>query len=142
MGFITQIESILALGTTEVGTGSSFPVFKGHMPDSTVSGSTNRAVALLHTPGDPDDGRVDREHQGLQIITRGAPLNSTTGAYEEAETAAFAIKNAMHGFTGESSSGSPHFVGIWSLSGPFFGGYDQLMRPTFSNNLMVQRSRP
>lgn len=142
MSFITQMQSVLALGTTEVGTGSSFPVFKGLMPDSTVIDS-DRAVALLHTAGEPDDGHDLREHQGLQIITRGAPLNSSsTDAYTEAENAAFASKNAMRGFTGESSAGADHIVGIWNLSGPFFGGYDQSMRPTFSNNLMVQRSLP
>lgn len=143
MAFLTQIASVLELGTTEAGTGSTFPIFKGMLPDSTVAGVPDRAVALLLTPGAPDDGHNLREHPGIQVLVRGAPLqNSTTESYEEAEGLAFTVKDALHGFSGESSSGARHIVGIWSQSGPFFGGYDSSMRPVFSNNLIVQRSKP
>lgn len=139
--FLQEINTIIEAGTTEAGsTFSDWPIYRSHLPDSTAIG--DRAVALLNSAGEPDLGQPDVEKPGLQVITRGLPLKKFSTAYEEAETVAFAVKNALHGFSGESSSGGTHYVGIWNESGPFFLGFDESKRPLFSNNLLVQRSRP
>ena len=139
--FLDEIESIIVAGTTEAGEGSSFPIFLSQMPDSTVSSVTDRAVALLHERGGPDGGRVETESPGLQVIVRGASITEVSSGYEEAANVASEVKNSLHGFSGKSSSGSRHYVGVWNESGPFFVGYDENYRPHFSTNLRVTRSR-
>lgn len=137
--YLEEIEAIIVAGTTEAGSGSSFPIFLSHVPDSTVSSVTDRLVAVLHSIGGPDLGRVEVEEPGLQVIVRGASITEVSSGYEEAYGVAHAVKNALHEFTGASTG--KHYVGIWSESGPYFIGHDTNMRPLFSNNLRVLRSR-
>lgn len=138
---LQEINTIIEAGTTEAGsTFPDWPIYRGHLPDSTAIG--DRAVALLNTAGEPDLGQPDVEKPGLQVITRGLSLKEFDTAYTEAEAVAYSVKNALHGFSGESSSGGTHYVGVWNESGPFFIGFDSSKRPLFSNNLLIQRSRP
>ena len=78
--FLQEISTIVETGTTEAGsTHATWPMYRGHLPDSTVVG--DRAVALLHAPGLPDvggavsDGRADIERPGLQVVVRGLSLS-------------------------------------------------------------------
>lgn len=139
--YLEEIETIIVAGTTEAGSGSSFPIFLSHLPDSTVASITDRLVAVLQSVGGADQGRTEVENPGLQILVRGARITEVSTGYEEAWGVAHAVKNALHGFTGATSSGGKHYVGIWNESGPFFIGHDDKMRPVFSNNLRVLRSR-
>lgn len=138
--FLEDIEWILVQTSTDDLDLDNFPVYLGHMPDSTVAAFTDKAVALLNTLGGADYGRVEIEEPGLQILVRGASIYQQSSGYEEAFSAAHQIKNALHGFSGPTSSGK-NVVGIWNQSGPFFLGFDQEMRPNFSNNFRVMRSR-
>ena len=144
--FLQEISTIVETGTTEAGsTHATWPMYRGHLPDSTVVG--DRAVALLHAPGLPDvggavsGGRADIERPGLQVVVRGLSLSQYSSAYVEAETVARSVKNALHGFTGLSSAGGTRYVGIWNEGGPGFIGFDGSMRPMFSTNLRVERSK-
>lgn len=139
MAFLDEIAAAIEAGTTEAGTGSSFPIFRGMMPDSTVLG--DRAVALILTGGYPDDARVTLDRPGLQVLVRGAQANQVSTAYQEAEIVAWSVKNALHEYHGTPSSSGLYYVGIWNESGPFFLGVDEVQRPVFSNNLRIQRSR-
>lgn len=140
--FLEEIEAIIVAGSTLVGDGTSFPVFLGHMPDSTRANMPDRSVALLHNSGGPDYGRVEIERPALQVLTRGASIYDASTAYEEASSLAHDIKNVLHEFTGDSGlSGGKAYVGIWNMSGPFFLGFDDSMRPVFSNNFRILRSR-
>lgn len=139
MAYLDEIVTIIEAGTTEAGSGSIWPIFTGHLPDSTVIG--NRAVALLASPGEGDEERVDIENPGLQVIVRGRSQLQDSSCYQDAAAVAQAVKNALAGFTGESSSGGTHYPGIWNESGPFFIGFDSERRPKFSTNLRVVRSR-
>lgn len=139
MAFLDEIDAILAANTTEVGSGSSYPVFLGHLPDSTQLG--DRAVALINTPGGPSDGRVAIERPGLQVVVRGPSINSVSTGYEEAEATAVSVRDALHEYTGSADSLSRHYVGILTASGPFFGGFDEDWRPHFPMNFDVMRSR-
>lgn len=139
--YLEEVESIIVAGTTYAGSGSSFPIFLGHLPDSTVSSVTDRAVGLIESIGGPDMGRVEIEERAVQIVVRGASIYEVSTSYEEAADVAHRLKNALHEFTGNSSSGSKRYVGVWNESGPFFTGFDNSMRPYFSNNFRVLRSR-
>ena len=139
--YLEEIESIIVAGTTEAGSGSLFPIFLSHVPDSTVASVTDRLVAVIHGVGGGDLGRVEVENPGLQVVVRGASITEVSSGYEEAAHAALSVKNALHGFTGASSVGSKHYVGVWNESGPYFAGHDDSMRPFFSNNFRVLRSR-
>lgn len=144
MSYLEEIASIIEAGTTAAGsTHATWPLYGGFLPDSTVIG--DRAVALLLAPGLPDDGgtgspRSDVERPGLQVLVRGQPLNQVRTSYPDAESVAFAVKNALHGFSGASSAGARHYVGIWAEA-PAFIGFDESKRPLFSTNLRVERSR-
>jgi hypothetical protein len=139
MAYLDEVATAIEAGTTEAGTGSSYPIFRGHLPDSTVLG--DRAVALIMSAGFNDEARVEIDNPGLQVITRGAPINSVSTGYEEAEAVAWLVKNALHEYTGTPESTGLYYVGIWNESGPFFIGFDENYRPMFSNNLRVLRSR-
>jgi len=139
MGYLDEVAAVIELGTSEAGTGSEFPIFRGHMPDSTVLG--DKAVALVMTGGAADDARVEIDRPGLQVMVRGASIQQASTAYEEAEGVMLLVKNALHEFTGQPSSSAFHYVGIWQRSGPTFLGFDQSWRPRFSTNFRVQRSR-
>jgi hypothetical protein len=139
--YLEEIEAIIVAGTTEAGDGTSFPIFLGHMPDSTTAGVPDRSVAVLASIGFPDYGRVEIEEPGLQVLVRGASITEVSTAYEEAASAAHSIKNALHGYTGKPVAEGKHYVGIWNQSGPFFIGHDESMRPVFSTNLRILRSR-
>ena len=146
MSFLQEIATIIEAGTTMAGsTHATWPLFGGHLPDSTVMNS-DRAVALLHGAGLGDlgsdsSGSIWMERPNVQVLVRGRPFNQYALAYPEADTVAQAVKNALHGFTGFSSSGSHNYVGIWAESGPFFIGFDAAKRPMFSANFRVQRSK-
>ena len=139
--YLEEIEAIIAAGTTEAGAGTSFPIFLGHMPDSTTAGVPDRAVAVLTSFGGPDMERVDIEDPGLQILVRGAAITEVSTGYEEAANVAVEIKNALSGYVGKPVAAGKNYVGIWNQNGPFFIGHDESMRPVFSNNLRVLRSR-
>lgn len=140
MAFLDEVYDILtSAASSEVGDGQTWPIFLGHLPDSTVL--DDRAVALINTPGGGDEGGVEIENPGLQVLVRGLPLTENSTAYEAANQLAHDMKNNLHGFTGSPSSSGHHYVGIWNQSGPFFLGYDKEMRPRFSINLNVLRSR-
>lgn len=139
MAYLDEVAAIIEAGTTQAGTGSSYPIFRGHMPDSTVLG--DRAVAVLLTAGAGDEARVEIDNPGLQVLVRGAPLMQVSTTYEEAEEIAWLVKNALHEYAGTPSSSGRYYVGIWSESGPFFVGFDDGMRPMFSSNMRVLRSR-
>ncbi len=143
--YLQEVNTIIEAGTTEAGsTDADWPIYRGFLPDSTVIG--DRAVALLHTAGESniggtDGARAEIEGPGLQVVVRGLPLNQFSTSYVEAEEIAVAVENALHGFTGNSSTGGRHYVGIWNESGPFFLGLDESKRPLFSTNFRVLRSR-
>lgn len=139
MAYLPEIASIIAAGTTQVGSTSSWPLYTGHLPDSTAL--PDQAVALLHTEGFGDMARVDISDLGLQVLVRGQPINTVSTGYEEAFAIAEAVRDALHDFSGPSSSGGRHYPGIWGISGPFFAGFDENMRPLFSANYRVWRSR-
>lgn len=140
MAYLDEISAIIEANTTAAGSSSNFPIWRGHLPDSTALGS--RAVGLLHTEGLGDEARVERSYPGLQVVTRGRSILDTSTAYEEAFAVAEAVRDALHEYTGNSASSSGHnYIGIWSQNGPFFFGFDEDMRPMFSNNFAVQRSR-
>jgi hypothetical protein len=137
--FLQEINTILIANTSEVGSTTDWPVFRSHLPDDTSI--DDRAVALLHTVGGPDEENVEVESPGLQVLVRGQQLNQVATSYTDAENIAFAVKNALRGFSGASSSGGRHVIGLWNESGPFFLGFDERKRPLFSNNFRVMRSR-
>lgn len=143
--FLQEIATIVQTGTSVAGTThATWPMYRGHLPDSTLIG--DRAVALLHAPGMGDMGgadadRCDIERPGLQVLVRGLSLSQYSSAYVEAEEVGRAVKNALHGFTGLSSAGGSRYVGIWNEGGPGFIGFDMSMRPMFSANLRVERSK-
>lgn len=139
MAYLDELFTLLDAASTEIGTNATYPIFTGHLPDSTVLG--DRAVALLHTIGGPDEGRVEIENQGLQVLVRGASISTVSTGYEEASEIASLVKNALHGYVGSPESTGNRLVGVWNESGPFFVGFDHSLRPQFSNNLRVLRSR-
>jgi hypothetical protein len=139
MAYLDEIAAIIEAGTTDAGTGSSFPIIRGHLPDSTVLG--DRMVALVMTPGLADQARVEIESPGLQVLVRGASIQEVSTGYEEADNVAWSVKNALHEYVGTPSSSGKLYVGVWNESGPFFLGFDESFRPRFSNNLRIQRSR-
>lgn len=139
MGFVDEIATLIASNTTEVGSGTDWPVWLGHLPDSTTVG--DRAVAILSGVGLPEMGRPDVESPGLQILVRGQPFNESATSYPDAETIAYTVKNALHAIaSGPSSSYGHHYVGIWNEGGPGFIGFDESKRPMFSTNMRVLRS--
>ena len=134
---LSSVSTILQAGATSIGS-TAWPLDLGMMPDSTAV--QDRAIVLLHEPGFPDAGRVEIERPGLQILVRGDSILSTSGAYQAAETVSWAAKNALHGYTGQSSSGAAWIVGIWAESAGHIG-FDEERRPMFSLNFRIERSR-
>lgn len=139
--YLEEVEAIITAGATSAGGSSSFPIFLGHIPDSTTSGVTDRLVGVLLAPGSGDYGRVEVEEPGLQVLVRGAPITEVSTSYEETSAVAFDVKNALHGYAGKPVAAGKNFIGVWNQSGPLFLGHDPLMRPLFSINFRVLRSR-
>lgn len=135
MAFLDDVSTILT-SSTVAGGATGWPVYLGHMPDSSAIG--DKAVALIETPGQEDMDRVDVERPGLQVVVRGAPTNTTSTAYQDAQARAKLINAALHTFQGTPSSGT-YIPGVWNQSGPFFGGFDEGWRPFFSANYLVWR---
>lgn len=143
--FLREMATVVEAGTTEAGsTHATWKLYGGGLPDSTHV--ADRAVGLIQTAGVGDVGsattdRADVERPGLQVLVRGLPRNQYSSAYEEASGVARAVKNALHGFTGPSSSGGTHYIGIWSQGSAGWIGDDQSGRPMFSANFRVERSK-
>ena len=135
MAFLDDISTLLT-SSTVAGGATGWPLYLGHLPDSSAIG--DKAVALLETAGQEDMGRVDLERPGLQVVVRGAPTNTTSTAYQETQARAKLINGAIHAFTGTPSSGA-YIAGLWNQSGPFFSGFDETWRPYFSANYLVWR---
>ena len=121
------------------GAHTGWPIYRSHMPDSTAIG--DKAVALVNTAGEPEWERVGIEPRGLQVVVRGAAINQTATGYEDAMDEAVLVRDELHGFVGEDPTGTTHYLGIWCENGPFFGGFDQSLRPAFPMNFRVLRSR-
>lgn len=136
--FLDEIEALIDV-STDVGSGSSWPIYKSHLPDSTVIG--DKAIALLETPGEGETGRVDIDKRGLKVLVRGSPMSSESTSYETTEAIAISIRDDMVGYAGSSDTSSHHYVGIWSLDGPTFQGFDASWRPLLAMNFRAWRSK-
>lgn len=121
-----------------VGVDTIWPLYLGHMPDSTMV--NDRAVALIETAGTPEDGRLGIESHGLQVVVRGAAMTSASTAFQEAEDEAQDLLDQLHEYTGSRRTLGQHYVGISNESGPFFTGFDASWRPLFSANYLALRS--
>jgi hypothetical protein len=115
-----------------------FYLVRGWLPDSTAL--PDQMMAVIQTGGQAADAAVEIDRPGLQVLTRGQSLQTTSSAYQEAEAKAQAAKSALHAITPGSLDGR-HYVGIWATQDPFFMGYDSEYRPLFSENFILQRSR-
>lgn len=121
------------------GANTPWPIYRSHMPDSTVIG--DRAVALIETAAEPEYPREGIDKNGLQVVVRGARMSTLSTAYEEAEAEADDIKETLIAYAGSTKTLGQHYVGIWNESGPFFSGFDASWRPSFSGNYRAWRSR-
>lgn len=121
------------------GANSPWPIYKSHLPDSTVIG--DRAVALIETAGSPEYPRDGVDKNGLQVVVRGAKMSTLSTAYEEAEAEADDIKETLIVYAGSTKTLATHYVGIWNESGPFFAGFDAAWRPQHSANYRAWRAR-
>ena len=135
MAFLDEISTVLT-SSTVAGGATGWHLYLGHLPDSSTIG--DKAVAVMETAGQQDMGRVGLERPGLQVVVRGASVNTTSTAYQDAQARAKLVNGALHAVTGTPSSGT-HFAGVWNQSGPFFTGFDEGWRPLFSANYLVWR---
>lgn len=141
---LQEVATLIAAGSTAEAGSTTWPVYGGGFYD--VEGTLDRQVALIRGPGLPDlggtsSGRAEVERPTLQVLVRGLKQNEASSAYEDAAELAVAVKNALHGHVGVSSSGGTHYVGIWHQNGPAWLGADESGRPVFSMNFRVERSK-
>ena len=136
MAFLDEIADLIASSSAS---STSWPVFRGHLPDSTVL--DDRMVGLLHTQG-RTEARVELQTDELTVLVRGRPVNQTSTAYEEAEAHSVALKNVVGGYAGKSSdTNDVHYSGIWCESAPYFDGFDESWRPVMRVRFRCQRAR-
>lgn len=136
MAFLDEIADRIASSTAG---STNWPVFRGHLPDSTVI--DDRAVGLVHTRGKAD-ARLALQTDGLSVFVRGRPVNQTSTGYEEAETHAVAVKNVLRGYAGQSAdTNDVHYAGIWCDAAPYFEGFDESWRPVMRMDFHCTRVR-
>ena len=138
MAFFDEISAILE-ASTAAGSNTSWPIYLGHMPDSTAIG--DRAVAIIERPGTANPGRVELDTREMLVEVRGRPTISTSTGYEEAEVEAVLVRNTLHAYSGSSDSSGRHYVGIRTLRRPSFDGFDEAHRPVFGMLFEATRTR-
>lgn len=138
MAFYDEISAILE-ASTAAGPNTSWPIYLGHMPDSTAIG--DRAVAVVELPGPANPGRVELDPREFTVTVRGRPLLSVSTSYQEAELEAKLVRDTLHGYSGSSDSDDRHYVGILTLQRPWFSGFDEAHRPVFTAEFSATRSR-
>lgn len=136
MAFLDEIQALL-VASTAAGGATGWPLYLGHLPDSSAIG--DRAVAAIDQTGFRFIDRVNLEQPGLQIIVRGAPINQTSTGYQDAQDRAALVAAALRGYVGQPSTAGARLAGVWNESGPFFTGFDDNWRPTFSANFRAIR---
>ena len=130
-------DHVVSLGGV-AGANTNWPIFKSHIPDSTVI--DDRAIALIETAGVPEHGRIEMEAHGLQVLVRGVAMSSASTAVQEAEDKAQDVLDQVHEYTGDLQTLGQHYVGITNESGPFLTGFDGSWRCVFSANYLALRS--
>lgn len=140
MSLLDDMATVLSTNAvaSSSGSGVGWYLWKSRMPDSTQV--ADRAVALIETGGYAPEASVDVDKPGLWVRTRGAPITSSSSAYEEARTKAAEVQAALHAMQ-PGTVGTTHYVGVWAEQSAFFAGYDDSERPVFSQNFRVQVSR-
>lgn len=123
--------------STVAGTGTSWLLFKGHMPDSTAIGDP--AVALIQTAGEGRMGSLDIDRPHFQVVVRGSPNHTSTSAYEDAQAKMSEARDALHEYSGSTLTSGTHYVGVWCLN-TYFAGLDEGWRPQFAGNFRAMRS--
>lgn len=108
----------------------------GMLRDSTALPHT--AVAIIETPGAAPVDPVDYGQPGFQVLVRGEPMNTSTGAYTDARQKAEDVRQALHMRGNEALSGTAYAV-IRAEQEPFFGGEDANLRPLFIVNFRAIR---
>ena len=136
MAYLDDI-SLLLTTSTVAGGATGWPLYLGHLPDSSAIG--DKAVAVLGTAGSPSHARVSLERPGLQVLVRGEPINQTSTGYQDAEARAVLIDHAIHAYVGTPDGAGSRVAGLWNESGPAFAGFDEGQRPMFSANYRVWR---
>lgn len=136
MAFLDELSALLT-SSTVAGSTMGWPVYLGHMPDSTAIG--DKAVAVIDQTGLGYVPRVGLERPAFQVIVRGEPVNQTSTAYEDAQARAQVIAKALRDYSGQPSTSGARLAGVWNDSGPFFAGFDESLRPQFSANYRAQR---
>jgi len=136
MAFLDEVADLI--GSSTAGS-TSWPVFRGHLPDSTVI--DDRAIGLVHTGGGAQPG-VTLQTDRLTVLVRGRPMNQTSSAYEEAEAHAVSLKTAVRGYAGLSSdTNDVYYAGVWCEAAPYFDGLDESYRPVFRMEFRCMRAR-
>lgn len=138
MAFLDEIATLVDVSTS-VGSGTSWPIYKSHLPDSTAIG--DRAIALIEITGQGQLPGPDIDRRGLRVLVRGAAMSSDSTSYSDAESIAISIRDDLVGYAGSSNTDSQHYVGIWALTGPSFRGWDASWRPTISTDYRCWRSQ-
>lgn len=136
MAMLDEISTLLTTSTV-AGGATGWLLFKGHMPDSTGIG--DKAVAIIQTPGQGRMGRLDIEQPRFQVVVRGAPQNTSTGAYVDAQAKMTQARDALHEYTGSALTSGTHYVGVW-CENHYYAGMDENLRHQFASNFRVMRS--
>lgn len=136
MAFLDEVSAILTTSSV-AGGATGWPLYLGHMPDSSAIG--DKAVAAIDQAGFGFITRPLLEQPGLQILVRGAPINQTSTGYQDAQDRAVLVAGALRGYVGQPSSSGARIAGIWNESGPQFAGFDEGWRPVFSANFRAIR---
>ena len=136
MSILDEASALLTTSTV-AGGATGWPLYLGHLPDSSTIG--DKAVGVIHTQGQGYMPRIGLEQEGLQIVVRGAPTNQTSTGYQDAMDRATLIAKAARDYVGTPTSTGARWAGVWNESGPFFAGFDEGWRPLFSSNWRVWR---
>lgn len=136
MAILDDVGTLLT-GSTVAGGATGWPLYLGHLPDSSTIG--DKAVAAIEQTGESYIPRTGIERPGVQILVRGEAITTTSTAYQVAMDRALLIADVLRDYAGSPGSTGSRFVAVFNDSGPFFGGYDESWRPLFSANFRVWR---
>jgi hypothetical protein len=111
----------------------AWTVFESMMPSS-----PDKAIAVIEATGRAPFGRFSMTQPSLLVRVRGAPIDESTSAYNDARAQAEAVDAALHAMAPGTLSPA-YYAGVWALSEPYPIGPDENLRPEFAQRFRALR---
>ena len=128
-------------GVASSSAAGGYRLYLSWLPDSTAADASDKAVAVIETPGLPPTPRGELDTPSIQVLVRSASLIRSSSAYPDARTKAEGVKTALHALGNYTSTSGRYYPGIRAQQDPFLMHLDEQKRYVIACNYLVWRSR-